>query len=166
MKAPLLLLLYCLPLTTAAVELSGAAPDFTLKALSGENIRLEEYRGQVVLVNFWASWCGPCRQEMPVLDRIHDRYAPMGFTVIGVSVDNDVSKARRLADQVNVSFPLLHDGAGNVSEQYDVSAMPYSVLIDRDGQVQYIHRGFRPGDEAQYIDRLRDLLRGSATSAD
>lgn len=163
MKLLLKIALCWLSLPAFAVELLDTAPDFTLKALTGENVptenlRLEEHRGQVVLVNFWASWCGPCRQEMPILDRIHERYSPMGFTVLGVNVDKNPDKARRIADKVRVSFPLLHDAGQNVSESWDVSAMPYTVLIDRNGQVQYIHRGYKSGDEAAYVDRLRTLL--------
>ncbi len=161
MKILFQVLLMWLSLPALAVELLDTPPDFTLKAMSGDNLRLEEHRGQVILVNFWASWCGPCRQEMPILDQIHDRYSDMGFTVLGVNVDKDPKKARRIADQVNVSFPLLLDEKQKVSKTWDVSAMPYTVLIDRDGQVQYIHRGYKSGDEAVYIDRLRALLRGS-----
>ncbi|XOV86615.1 MAG: peroxiredoxin family protein [Pseudomonadota bacterium] len=144
-----------------AVEIDEVAPDFILKSMTGENLRLEEYRGQVVLVNFWASWCGPCRQEMPVLDRIQDRYEAMGFTVLGVNVDTDETKARKVAERSGVSFPLLLDRGQAVSKQYDVSSMPYTVLVDRDGAIRYIHHGYKPGDENHYIDRLRDLLRAS-----
>ena len=142
-----------------AVGLDQVAPDFTLRSLSGENLRLQEYRGKVVLINFWASWCGPCRQEMPILDRIHKRYEPAGFTVLGVNVEGELDKARKIADRLDVSFPLLFDDGQQVSEDYDLKSMPYTVLVDRDGQVQFIHHGYKPGDENKYIDRLKTLLR-------
>lgn len=142
-----------------AVGLDQAAPDFTLPGLSGDNVRLQEYRGKVVLINFWASWCGPCRQEMPILDRIHKRYEPAGFTVLGVNVEDEQDKARQIADRLGVSFPLLFDEGQRVSEDYDLKAMPYTVLVDRDGQIRYIHHGYKPGDENKYVDRLKALLK-------
>lgn len=142
-----------------AVGLDQEAPDFTLRSLSGENLRLQEYRGKVVLINFWASWCGPCRQEMPILDRIHKRYEPAGFTVLGVNVEGEQDKARKIADRLDVSFPLLFDTGQQVSEAYALKSMPYTVLVDRDGQVRFIHHGYKPGDENKYIDRLKALLR-------
>ena len=142
-----------------AVEPSESVPDFTLKSMRGDNLRLEELRGQVVLINFWASWCGPCRQEMPLLQQIHQRYAPMGFTVLGVNVDESPEKAQRIVDRMTIDFPLLLDTNQAVSESYQVDAMPFTVLVDRDGVVRYVHRGYKSGDEAQYVDKLRPLLR-------
>lgn len=142
-----------------AVAPSGQAPDFTLKSLQGENHRLKEYRGKVVLVNFWASWCGPCRQEMPLLDKIQKRYEPAGFTVLGVNVEGKRDKAMKIARKVNVSFPLLIDQGQHVSEAYGVDAMPFTVLVDRNGRVAYVHRGYKPGEESQYVDKLKELLR-------
>ncbi|MEO2177768.1 MAG: TlpA disulfide reductase family protein [bacterium] len=147
------------PSSVMAVELDQPAPDFTLKSMSGENLRLEELRGKVVLINFWASWCGPCRQEMPILDRIHQRYEPTGFSVLGVNVESDPTKARKIADRTRVKFPLVLDQKQQVSEAYNVEAMPYTVLVDRDGKVRYIHAGYKPGDEQIYINRLKKLLR-------
>ena len=157
-----LVLLICVALlsgTTSAVETAKAAPDFTLKRFSGDNLRLEEYRGKVVLVNFWASWCGPCRQEMPILDKIQKRYAAMGLVILGVNVDSDEAKARDVAGDANVSFPLLLDSEQKVSHDYAVAGMPFTVLVDRDGTIRYIHRGYKPGDERDYIDHIRKLLR-------
>lgn len=145
-----------------AVEPDQIVPDFTLKSMEGENLRLEELRGQVVLINFWASWCGPCRQEMPILQKIHQRYERLGFTVLGVNVDEVPEKARKIADRLALDFPLLLDTQQSVSEAYDVNAMPYTVLVDRDGQVRYVHRGYKPGDEAQYVNKLKPLLRRGA----
>ena len=93
----------------SSVQISAPAPDFTLKSLAGSNLRLEEYRGQVVLINFWASWCGPCRQEMPILDQLHQRYEDTGFAVLGVNVEGEVEPARKVLDRTPVSFPVLID---------------------------------------------------------
>lgn len=141
-----------------AVAPKDAAPDFTLKSLDGTNLRLEEYRGKVVLINFWASWCGPCRQEMPVLDRLHQRYADTGFAVLGVNVEGQEAPARALLAKMPVSFPVLIDEGQKVSEQYDLEAMPSTVVIDRDGVVRYVHRGYTPGDEAGYVEMVKQLI--------
>jgi len=83
----------------SSVKGGEVAPDFTLKTLHGPNLRLEEYRGQVVLINFWASWCGPCRQEMPILDRLHQRYEDTGFAVLGVNVEGEVAPAKKIVEE-------------------------------------------------------------------
>jgi len=135
------------------------APDFTLPTLEGTNLRLGEQQGKVVLVNFWASWCGPCRQEMPALDELHQRYNRLGFTVLGVNVEQDPAAARDYLEDLPVSFPVLLDSRNEVTRTYQVSAMPSTVIIDRDGQVRYIHEGYSPGDEALYQDVVRGLIR-------
>jgi len=145
-------------LTAQAVTPEQPAPDFTLKSLDGANLRLEEYRGQVVLINFWASWCGPCRQELPVLDRLHQRYADAGFAVLGINVEGEEQPARELLEKVPVTFPVLIDDGQLVSELYDLQAMPSTVVVDRDGVVRYIHRGYRPGDEAGYVEMVKRLI--------
>ena len=143
----------------SSVKLQSSAPDFTLKSLNGGNLRLEEYRGQVVLINFWASWCGPCRQEMPVLDRLHQRYEDTGFAVLGVNVEGEERPARELVEKTNVTFPVVIDDGQKVSELYDLKAMPSTVVVDRDGVVRYVHRGYKPGDEAKYVEVVKQLIR-------
>ncbi len=142
-----------------AVSVTDEAPDFTLAKLDGGNLRLEEYRGQVVLLNFWASWCGPCRQEMPVLDQLHQRYEDTGFAVLGVNVEGEVAPAQKIVDKTNVTFPVLIDTKQQVSELYNLEAMPSTVVIDRDGNIRYIHLGYKPGDEAKYVEVVKKLIR-------
>ena len=146
-------------LSASAVDLQEHAPDFTLKSLEGSNLRLQEYRGQVVLINFWASWCGPCRQEMPLLDRLHHRYEDTGFAVLGINVEGEEAPAREIVDKTNVTFPILIDESQKVSELYNLQAMPSTVVIDRDGVVRYIHLGYKPGDEAKYVEVVKQLIR-------
>ena len=144
----------------ASSGLVGApAPDFALKSASGENLRLSEYRGEVVMINFWATWCGPCRQEMPLLDELYDRYQRVGFRLLGVNIDDDREQAMRMADELDVSFPVLFDSGKAVSEQYQVEAMPVTVLVDRGGTVRYVHHGYQPGYEQHYLTEIRELLR-------
>ena len=135
------------------------APDFTLPDHSGLAVSLSELHGQVVMINFWASWCGPCRQEMPLLEQIHQRYEPLGFTLLGVNVEEDSSDAKAFLEDRPVSFPILYDPDNGVSKLYDVIAMPSTVLIDRQGNVRYLHHGFKPGYENDYQDQVRALVR-------
>ncbi len=141
-----------------AVELSGPAPDFTLKSRDGKNVRLSELRGQVVMINFWASWCGPCRQEMPHLEAIHKEYVDYGFTLLGVNVDEKQELAEKLLAQIPVSFPILFDPSSSVSKQYNVDAMPTTILIDRDGNLRHLHRAYRPGFEDIYRNQVKALV--------
>ena len=150
-------LLLCL--SAQAVTDSGPAANFILKSNSGENIRLSEYRGQVVLINFWASWCGPCRQEMPELDAIHQRYQDLGFTVFGVNVEQDRALADKVLRDIPVTFPILFDDENLVSELYDIDAMPVTLLVDRNGDIRFMHRGYKPGYEEKYEQQVRSLVR-------
>lgn len=144
----------------ASSGLTGqSAPDFALKSDSGQNLRLSEFRGDVVMVNFWATWCGPCRQEMPLLDELYSRYGRVGFNLLGVNIDDDQSKAMDMITELGVSFPVLFDSRKEVSKLYDVDAMPVTVLIDREGTVRYVHQGYKPGYEVMYLDQIRALLR-------
>lgn len=138
---------------------AAPAPDFTLKSAGGENIKLSELRGEVVMINFWASWCAPCRQEMPHLDALHTRYQPLGFTVLGVNVEQDPAAARALLKDSPVAFPVLFDEHNEVSRLYDVSAMPSTVIIDRDGNVRYQHQGYQTGLEDTYQQQISGLVR-------
>ena len=138
---------------------SGPAPDFNLGARGGKNLALSELKGQVVMINFWATWCGPCRQEMPLLEQMYRKYRPMGFTMLGVNVEPDPSGAEDWLKETPVSFPILFDRENRVSKLYNVSGMPSSVLIDRKGNVRYLHRGYKSGDENTYLNYIRTLVR-------
>lgn len=143
---------------SSAAFAAGAAPDFTLKSSTGENIRLAEQRGQVVMLNFWASWCGPCRTEMPLLDAMSKKYGPMGFLLYGINVDADTGDAKNVLEKIKVSYPILFDPESKLSDLYKVEGMPYSVLIDKKGQIRYIHKGYVPGDEKKYAKVIMELV--------
>jgi thiol-disulfide isomerase/thioredoxin len=135
------------------------APDFTLPSNSGDNVRLAEQRGKVVMLNFWASWCGPCRKEMPLLDAIYQRYSAAGFVLYGVNVEEDNTDAKKLLKELGVSFPILFDTESKASSLYNVDAMPTTVLIDKKGQVRFVNRGYKAGDENKYRDQVRELIK-------
>ena len=135
------------------------APDFVLKSAAGANLRLSEYRGDVVMINFWATWCGPCRQEMPLLDDLYNRYQRVGFNLLGVNIDDDSGRAMQMVEELGVTFPVLFDEQKAVSKLYQVEAMPVTILVDRHGTVRHVHYGYKPGYEEKYLTEIRVLLR-------
>ena len=148
-----------LALAINGVAAAEQAPDFTLKAIDGNNLRLAEQRGDIMLINFWASWCGPCIQEMPQLDKLAQKYQPLGVQVWGVNVESDSSAAKAYLNMVSVGFPIWLDQDNAVSKAYQVEAMPTTVILDKDGQVRSVHRGYKPGVEKKYEEDIKGLLR-------
>lgn len=163
--ATALLLLACLTLASTAwaiedpLKVGKAPPDFALKSSAGNNLRLSEFIGQVVMINFWATWCSPCRKELPLLNEIYQRYNHVGFTVIGVNIDQDVDRAREMARTLNIKFPVLFDPSNTVSKHYGLTAMPTTVVIDRRGLIQRVFFGYQPGYEKTYEAEIRALLK-------
>lgn len=137
---------------------SPVAPDFTLAQYQGGNLKLSEQRGNVVLLNFWATWCGPCRTEMPELDKLAKKYAELGVVVIGVNVETEDNGVKAYLSDIPVSFPILLDVNNIASKAYDVQAMPTTVIIDKDGKVRSLHRAYQPGFEKKYEDDINALL--------
>jgi len=161
-----LVLLACLALGAAGVCVADAptmvgrdAPDFTLKASDGANLRLSEFRGQVVLVNFWARSDGDSRQQIPALDRISITYQRAGLVVIGVSVDEDLRRSKEFAASMGVSYAMLFDTGTEIGKDYFLRKIPMTILVDRSGVVRYSAVGFKRGDERVYLDHIRELLR-------
>jgi peroxiredoxin len=144
----------------AATRLTGAeAPDFVLKSTSGENLRLSEYRGEVVMLSFWATWCGDCRAQLEELSNMYSHYQDAGVELLAVSLDQDGRQAGEMAAALGVSYPVLHDAGGEVGRLYEVERMPYMVLIDRAGIVRDVFEGYRRGNEQGYLERVQALLR-------
>jgi thiol-disulfide isomerase/thioredoxin len=139
---------------------AGPAPAFKLTGRGGKAIDLAQFKGQVVMINFWATWCGPCRQEMPLLEDIYKKYKPMGFTMLGVNVEPDAAGAEAwLGKQKPVSFPIAFDTDSKVSKLYKVAGMPSTVFVDRKGNVRVMHKGYKPGDENFYLSQIRSMLK-------
>ncbi len=155
----ILVLAFFATTSSAAVQENTLAPDFALKSRAGTNVRLSELRGQVVMINFWATWCGPCRQEMPLLEKLYKRYKKLGFTLLGVNVEENSRPAINYLKDVSVSFPILFDTRNVVSKLYQVSGMPSTVVVDRDGKLRFIHTGYVVGDEAKYRQMVRKLVK-------
>lgn len=146
-------------IAVAAQEPVYQAPDFTLKSHSGENIRLGELSGDIVLLNFWASWCGPCRKEMPELEKLHNKYHDLGFTVLGINVENEPSAANKMLAASPVSFPILYDSENVASKLYNIKAMPTTIIIDKDGIARFSHLAFEPGYEKKYEEQIKKLIK-------
>lgn len=159
MKYFLRIFAVCALASASLIASADAAPDFTLPSSKGDNVRLAEQRGQVVMLNFWASWCGPCRKEMPLLDAMYQRYSSAGFVLYGVNVEEDNTDAKKLLKELGVTFPVLFDSESKASSLYNVDAMPTTVVIDKKGQVRFVNRGYKAGDENKYRDQIRELIK-------
>jgi len=143
----------------SAVERGQPAPAFEGALLSdGAPARLADLRGKVVYLDFWASWCGPCRQSLPWMEKVRGEFAPAGFEVFAVNVDEDPADGLRFLRRYPVSFPVLGDARGAIAALYDVQDMPSSYLIDRRGAVRHVHRGFNRDDAARLRARIAQLV--------
>jgi len=150
----------CVSAALAASSSGPAAPGFQLSGRGGKHIDLTQFKGQVVMINFWATWCGPCRQELPLLEDIYKKYKPMGFTMLGVNVEPDSAAAEAwLQKQKPVSFPIAFDVDSKVSKLYKVAGMPSTVFVDRKGNVRVMHKGYKAGDEDFYLTQIRSMLK-------
>jgi peroxiredoxin len=138
-----------------------AAPDFTLRDINGQQVSLSSYKGKVVLLNFWATWCGPCKLEMPHLDKMDREFEEKGFEVISISTDDAraSSKVRPLIKRGGYGFTVLLDKETTVVSQYNpAKTLPYNVLIDRKGAIHKVFQGYNPGDEVQLRKAIESLL--------
>jgi thiol-disulfide isomerase/thioredoxin len=151
---------FALPAFAASTS-SGPAPAFQLSGRGGKAIDLSQFKGQVVMINFWATWCGPCRQEMPLLEDIYKKYKPMGFTLVGVNVEPDAKDAEAWLGKLSkpVTFPVAFDTDSKVSKMYKVAGMPSTVFVDRKGNIRVMHKGYKPGDEDFYLTQIRSMLK-------
>lgn len=134
------------------------APDFALRAMIGENVRLSEARGQVVVLSFYGSRCNPCRAQLAELDAVYRTYGPAGLTVYGISIDDDQGDAKEFSTSVGVGFPMLADPEKAVGREYGVDRLPTIVIVDRAGKVRYVHRDPKSRREPVYVRELRRLL--------
>src|SRR5262245_45070311 len=126
----------------AGVSRGQRAPDFQVQALKGGTVSLAGLRGKVVLLDFWAQWCEPCKKELPQLEKLAKEFSSRGVAVVSISIDKQRNNAERLATQLGISFPVGLDPTGTVAARYDLPKMPTSYLIDRKGIIRYIHEGF------------------------
>ncbi|MBG9389814.1 TlpA family protein disulfide reductase [Caenimonas aquaedulcis] len=145
------------PVAAFALDRGDPAPDFTLQGPAG-TVRLADLQGKLVLVDFWASWCGPCKQSFPWMNEMQARYRDRGLRIVGVNVDRRATDADRFLERIPAGFTLAFDAAGEVPRQYGVKAMPTSVLVGPDGRVLEIHSGFSDDERAAREQKIRQSL--------
>ena len=144
------------PLRSSSTE-AAAAPVFTVAADSGQ-LNLEDYKGKIVLLDFWASWCAPCRQSFKWLNQMQERYSSDGLVVLAVNVDENKGLAQQFLKSNPANFLIGYDPAGKIAETYRLKGMPSSYLIDRDGKLRIAHTGFREKDKSPMQAQIQALL--------
>lgn len=144
--------------SAAALETGQPAPEIALQDFNGKLVKLSQLKGKVVLVDFWASWCAPCRESLPFLDKLSKSYRDRGLVVLGVNIDSDLGAARKFLKGLPVSFTVLNDPEKLVAKAYAPPTMPSSYLIDRNGKVHLVHAGFKPSDAARLDAEVKNLL--------
>jgi thiol-disulfide isomerase/thioredoxin len=151
-------------LTLSAAPARALMPGSSAPPLAGQflnkngGLTSQELKGKVVYVDFWASWCGPCRASFPVLDKLYGQHKDKGFVVVGINQDERSEEAQGFIARIPVSFPLISDPEHRLAEDFDVKGMPSAMLVDRKGIVRHVHRGFRAGDEREIAAHIEKLL--------
>lgn len=136
-----------------ALEVGAQAPNFVLQDLNGLIFELADFKGNVILLNFWATWCGPCRLEMPMLEKQFQDFADQNFVILAINLEESFDEVQAYVEELGMTFPVLLDQDGSVSELYRIIGYPSSVLIDAAGKIQTIHIGIL--SETQLQDSLR-----------
>lgn len=158
-----------LPASVMAVSAGDPAPDFRLPVLGfkAEGSKtggtkaeqsLQDHRGQVVYLDFWASWCAPCRKSMPFMEALHQELASEGLRILAVNLDDEQAPALKFVERYGVTYTNLFDGMATLPEKYKVMGMPTAVLIDRKGVVRWVHAGFSSKDEAEIRQQIEAVL--------
>jgi len=161
--APIFTLVVALFATQAlAIEEGYPVPNFDLQKLvnaEGDTIKLSDYRGKVVYIDFWASWCGPCRKSLPDLNDIRAKYADQDFEVIAINVDKDKADAMKFLDKYPVDYPIALDPSGKTAEQYELKGMPNAFLVDKKGVLKHFHAGYKKNDKEKIDAMIASLLK-------
>lgn len=144
--------------TAWALDPGARAPEIGLNDRDGHRVDLASMRGHVIVVDFWASWCEPCADEMPVLEALYTSLHAQGLDVVGVSQDSSAGNITSFLRRVHVTFPIVHDNGHAVADRYHPSGMPTSFIIDRHGIVRFVHRGYRAADREAIEREVRQLV--------
>ena len=149
--------LLCTTLLLGPICYAQKAPSFTLPG-DNKDISLEKLKGKVVYLDFWASWCDPCRKSFPWMNDMHSRYDSNKFTIIAVNLDSSKKDADKFLKKVPADFTIAYDPNGKVADMYKLKAMPSSYLIDKNGTLVMVHKGYREGDIDAIEDKIRSLI--------
>lgn len=167
MKKSVFVVAIALMINALGVSLANAgaaegqpAPQFSLPTLVGDKpVALDSYKGKVVYLDFWASWCAPCRTSFPILNKLYDKLKAQGFEVVAINVDEDKTNAEKFLKEIPVGFTVLRDATGEwADKQYAVESMPTSFIIDKQGVVQKVHKGFTSDDVNELEHKITELL--------
>jgi len=139
-----------------APRIGAQAPDFELASLDGGTVKLSNFRGKGVMINFWATWCGPCRFEMPTMDKIYREQKDKGFVILAVNLQEDGATAKRFVDEFQLTFPTLLEIKGTVAQQYGLIGLPTSYFVGRDGVIKDINVGAM--DTELLTSKIRKIL--------
>ena len=147
------------PPGAAALDVGARLPEIGLVDLDGNRVDAKSLEGKVVIIDFWATWCAPCREELPVLEKLYRKYKKKGLVIVGVSVDKDRANVQRFLEKLKLSFPIVHDSDHLVSGRYKPPRMPSSYVIDRKGIVRHVHEGYRASDAKSFEKQVKALLK-------
>jgi thiol-disulfide isomerase/thioredoxin len=155
-----LLIFLLLPVSLFSQEIGKLAPEFTGYTISGDTVKLSDYKGKVIVVDFWASWCGPCKEEFPFLIDLYNSYSGKNFSVIAVNLDDDASKVNKFLSNIgkDVPFKIIFDKNSNLPPLYNVDGMPSSYIIDKKGILRYLNVGFKNSDKEKFINEIEKFL--------
>ena len=134
------------------------APNFSLPTLDGGTVELAKHKGEVVYIDFWATWCPPCRKSFPWMEEMHKKYEDLGLKIIAISLDGKRAPVELFLKSMPASFTIAHDPQGKSADTYKLKGMPTSYLIDRDGNIQSSHTGFRESDKQKLEKHMKKLL--------
>jgi len=151
------------PADGLAQAVGEPAPDFSAKSTDGAVHTLSDLKGKVVLLDFWASWCGPCRQELPFLSELYKARHDTSLVILAVNVDTEAKARDAFVRSIRprLPFPVIADAKGEIPGKYEIPGMPTVVFIDRAGKVRYVHSGFRVSFEKTYREELAELMEES-----
>ncbi len=155
--AALTALAFCMP-ALAEVKPGEKSPDFTAKTLSGQDLKLSALHGKVVLLDFWASWCEPCKKELPILSKMAPRLKAKGIEIVAVNIDDDKAKAAAFVKEKGINLTVVPDAGKQIVGKWEPPKMPSSFVVDKAGTVRAVHGGFEPGDEAKLEAELTALV--------
>lgn len=145
--------------TAAALEPGDKAPTFSARSLDGtQTLSLGKYRGRVIYLDFWASWCGPCLKSLPLMEEMRKEFVGSDLQVLAINVDKDLGKAKKFVQKHEIGYPSAQDPEGRLPGAFEVETMPTSFIIDRNGVIRHIHKGFKPSDMEEIREQVRTLL--------
>lgn len=141
-------------------NIGKTAPLFTGKSIEGDTIKLLDYREKVTLLDFWASWCKPCKEEFPFLIELYNEYSEKGFSVLAVNLDNESGNQKKFIDNLGkeIPFKIIHDNDSKIPVLYNIDAMPSVFLIDKNGVIRSVHVGFKSKDKNIYRNEIEKIL--------